>query len=193
MSVDGPRTSVFTFQSAVHSVHVLRSLDEQRQKDVLCDVTVEVECRSFRAHRSVLACCSNYFYTRLQNNTGWNLVINLPDEVTVEGFVPLLQFAYTAKLHFTKDNILEIHRCAELLGFHNLDKACFEFLIPKFSDGKGEVAAGAAAVCLGTVPDCVPRGVSTAGAAHHLSQVPLLRLPHLTAPHPHGLSWLGCV
>uniref|UniRef100_A0A3B1JB51 BTB and CNC homology 1, basic leucine zipper transcription factor 1 a n=1 Tax=Astyanax mexicanus TaxID=7994 RepID=A0A3B1JB51_ASTMX len=137
MSVDGPRTSVFTFQSAVHSVHVLRSLDEQRQKDVLCDVTVEVECRSFRAHRSVLACCSNYFYTRLQNNTGWNLVINLPDEVTVEGFVPLLQFAYTAKLHFTKDNILEIHRCAELLGFHNLDKACFEFLIPKFSDGSG--------------------------------------------------------
>lgn len=56
-------------------------------------------------------------------------------QVTVEGFVPLLQFAYTAKLHFTKENILEIHRCAELLGFHNLDKACFEFLIPKFSDG----------------------------------------------------------
>ncbi|XP_072547820.1 transcription regulator protein BACH1a [Salminus brasiliensis] len=137
MSVDGPRTSVFTFQSAVHSVHVLRSLDEQRQKDVLCDVTVEVECRSFRAHRSVLACCSDYFYTRLLNNTGWNVVINLPDEVTVEGFVPLLQFAYTAKLHFTKENILEIHRCAELLGFHNLDKACFEFLIPKFSDGSG--------------------------------------------------------
>lgn len=49
--------------------------------------------------------------------------------------MPLLQFAYTAKLHFTKENIQEIHRCAELLGFHNLDKACFEFLIPKFSDG----------------------------------------------------------
>ncbi|XP_066522138.1 transcription regulator protein BACH1a isoform X2 [Hoplias malabaricus] len=137
MSVDGPRTSVFTFQSAVHSLHVLHSLDEQRQKDVLCDVTVEVGCRSFRAHCSVLACCSDYFYTRVLNHTGWNLVITLPDEVTVEGFVPLLQFAYTAKLHFTKENILEIHRCAELLGFHNLDKGCFEFLIPKFSDGCG--------------------------------------------------------
>ncbi|XP_026790570.3 transcription regulator protein BACH1 [Pangasianodon hypophthalmus] len=135
MSVDGSRTSVFTFQSAVHSMHVLRCLDEQRQKDILCDVTVEVESRSFRAHCSVLACCSAYFYTRLLNHTGWNSVITLPEEVTVEGFVPLLQFAYTAKLHFTKENILEIHRCAELLGFHNLDKACFEFLIPKFSDG----------------------------------------------------------
>ncbi|KAK2831534.1 hypothetical protein Q7C36_016620 [Tachysurus vachellii] len=135
MSVDGSRTSVFTFQSAVHSMHVLRCLDEQRQKDILCDVTVEVESRSFRAHCSVLACCSSYFYTRLLNHTGWNSVITLPEEVTVEGFVPLLQFAYTAKLHFTKENIREIHRCAELLGFHNLDKACFEFLIPKFSDG----------------------------------------------------------
>ncbi|XP_076832255.1 transcription regulator protein BACH1a [Brachyhypopomus gauderio] len=137
MSVDGVRTSVFIFQSAVHSVHVLRSLDQQRQEDVLCDVSVEVESRSFRAHSSVLACCSDYFYTRLLSHTGWNLVITLPDEVTVEGFVPLLQFAYTAKLHFTKENILEIHRCAELLGFHNLDKACFDFLIPKFSAGSG--------------------------------------------------------
>ncbi|XP_077065086.1 transcription regulator protein BACH1a [Siphateles boraxobius] len=137
MSVDGPRTSVFTFQSAVHSHHVLRSLEELRQKELLCDVTVEVECRSFRAHSSVLASCSHYFYTRLTNHSRPNLTVSLPDEVTVEGFEPLLQFAYTAKLHFTKENILEIHRCAEFLGFQNLDKACFEFLIPKFSDGGG--------------------------------------------------------
>ncbi|XP_016137681.1 transcription regulator protein BACH1-like isoform X2 [Sinocyclocheilus grahami] len=137
MSVDGPRTSVFTFQSAVHSHHVLRSLEELRQKQLLCDVTVEVERRSFRAHSSVLASCSGYFYTRLTNHSRPNLTVRLPEEVTVEGFEPLLQFAYTAKLHFTKENILEIHRCAEFLGFQNLDKACFEFLVPKFSDGSG--------------------------------------------------------
>ncbi|XP_043114840.1 transcription regulator protein BACH1a isoform X2 [Puntigrus tetrazona] len=137
MSVDGPRTSVFTFQSAVHSHHVLRSLEELRQKELLCDVTVEVERRSFRAHSSVLASCSEYFYTRLTNHSRPSSSVRLPDEVTVEGFEPLLQFAYTAKLHFTKENILEIHKCAELLGFQNLDKACFEFFVPKFSDGGG--------------------------------------------------------
>ncbi|XP_026082718.1 transcription regulator protein BACH1-like isoform X1 [Carassius auratus] len=137
MSVDGPRTSVFTFQSAVHSHHVLRSLEELREKELLCDVTVEVERRSFRAHSSVLASCSGYFYTRLTNHSQANLTVRLPDEVTVEGFEPLLQFAYTAKLHFTKENILEIHRCAQFLGFQNLDKACFEFLVPKLSDGGG--------------------------------------------------------
>lgn len=84
MSVDGPRTSVFTFQSAVHSHHVLRSLEELRQKELLCDVTVEVERRSFRAHSSVLASCCHYFYTRLTNHSRPNLTVSLPDEVMLD-------------------------------------------------------------------------------------------------------------
>lgn len=53
-------------------------------------------------------------------------------KVTTEGFEPLLQFAYTSKLLFTKENVLEIHNCATVLGFKNLDKACFDFILPKF-------------------------------------------------------------
>lgn len=56
--------------------------------------------------------------------------------MTAEGFEPLLQFAYTSKLLFTKENIHAIHSSAEFLGFHNLESACFDFLIPKFSEGK---------------------------------------------------------
>ncbi|XP_018620588.2 transcription regulator protein BACH1-like [Scleropages formosus] len=134
LSLEVPRTSVFTFQSSVHSSHVLCRLDEQRQNDFLCDVTLIVEGRSFRAHRVVLAACSDYFQARVGSHAGQGMVITLPDEVTVKGFEPLLQFAYTAKLLFTKENILEIHSCATILGFHNLDKACFEFLVPKFFD-----------------------------------------------------------
>lgn len=54
----------------------------------------------------------------------------------MEGFEPLLQFAYTSKLLFTKENIHAIQTSAELLGFHNLESSCFDFLIPKFSEGK---------------------------------------------------------
>lgn len=54
----------------------------------------------------------------------------------MEGFEPLLQFAYTSKLLFTKENIHAIHSSAEFLGFHNLESACFDFLIPKFYEGK---------------------------------------------------------
>ncbi|TRY66191.1 hypothetical protein DNTS_028301, partial [Danionella cerebrum] len=145
MSVDGPRSSVFIFQSSVHSHRVLLSLEQLRQKDQLCDLTVEVHNTSFRAHSSVLASCSHYFYGALTNHSPGSITVSLPHEVTVEGFEPLLQFAYTAKLHFTKENILEIRRCAKFLGFQNLDDACFEFLIPKFSEdgakGKGKTLA----------------------------------------------------
>lgn len=48
--------------------------------------------------------------------------------------MPLLQFAYTAKLHFTKENFMEVYRCAELLRFHNLDEGCFDFLVPTQSN-----------------------------------------------------------
>lgn len=136
MSGLSPRSSVFTFQSAVHCSWVLQSLNEQRLRDILCDVTVLVEGQSFRAHCAVLASCSQYFHSRLPGASRQCPVITLPDEVTVEGFEPLLHFAYTSKLLFTKENIHAIHSCADFLGFHNLETSCFDFLLPKFSEGK---------------------------------------------------------
>lgn len=59
-------------------------------------------------------------------------------QVTVAGFEPLLKFAYTSKLFFGKDNVLEIRSSASVLGFRDLDEACFDFLLPKFfSDSQG--------------------------------------------------------
>lgn len=142
MALESSKTSVFTFQSSIHSSHVLSCLDEQRRKDLLCDITVVVENCSFRAHRSVLASCSEYFSARMSSHTGQGLIVNLPPEVTAEGFEPLLQFAYTSKLLFTKENVLEIRSCAAVLGFKNLDKACFDFLLPKFFDNSKSSQTG---------------------------------------------------
>ncbi|XP_045546207.1 transcription regulator protein BACH1 isoform X2 [Salmo salar] len=131
-SLESPRSSVFTFESSVHSCHVLRCLDDQRRRDLLCDITVLAEGRSFRAHRSVLASCSDYFTHRVSSHAPQGLVVTLPQEVTVSGFESLLQFAYTSKLLFTKDTVVEIRHCASILGFRDLDSACFDFLLPKF-------------------------------------------------------------
>ncbi|XP_056437828.1 transcription regulator protein BACH2, partial [Gadus chalcogrammus] len=51
-----------------------------------------------------------------------------PVQVTAAGFAPLLQFAYTAKLVLSRDNIQEVVRCAGFLRMHNLEDSCFRFL-----------------------------------------------------------------
>ncbi|XP_036059675.1 transcription regulator protein BACH1 [Onychomys torridus] len=131
-------SSVFAYESSVHSTNVLLSLNDQRKKDVLCDVTVVVEGQRFRAHRSVLAACSSYFHLRIVGQTDAELTITLPEEVTVKGFEPLIQFAYTAKLILSKDNVEEVCKCVEFLSVHNIEEACFQFLKFKFLDSTEE-------------------------------------------------------
>ncbi|XP_056332882.1 transcription regulator protein BACH2 [Danio aesculapii] len=123
-----PDTPMYVYESTVHCANILLCLNEQRQQDVLCDVTVLVEGREIRAHRAVLAACSQYFSLLLRGPTEHEPLISLPIKVTEKGFAPLLQFAYTAKLLLNRDNIQDVMRCAEFLGMHNLEDSCFRFL-----------------------------------------------------------------
>uniref|UniRef100_A0A3Q3EV06 Transcription regulator protein BACH2-like n=1 Tax=Labrus bergylta TaxID=56723 RepID=A0A3Q3EV06_9LABR len=123
---------VYVYESKVHCANVLLSLEEQRRQGILCDVTLLVEGREVRAHRAVLAASSRYFLQALLGHNGSageaEPIINLPDKVTAKGFAPLLQFAYTAKLVISRENIHEVILCADFLGVHNLEDSCFRFL-----------------------------------------------------------------
>ncbi|XP_030580858.1 transcription regulator protein BACH2-like [Archocentrus centrarchus] len=125
-------TPLYVYESKVHCANVLLCLEEQRRQGILCDVTVLVEGREVRAHRAVLAACSRYFLQALLRHSrspgDAELIISLPDKVTAKGFSPLLQFAYTAKLVLSQENIHEVILCADLLGVHNLEDSCFRFL-----------------------------------------------------------------
>ncbi|XP_031815066.1 transcription regulator protein BACH1 isoform X3 [Sarcophilus harrisii] len=122
----------FAYESSVHSTNILLSLNDQRKRDLLCDVTVLVEDQQFRAHRCVLAACSSYFLSRIAGQSDTDLIITLPEEVTVKGFSPLIQFAYTAELILNKDNVDDVYKCVEFLGMHNIEESCFQFLRLKF-------------------------------------------------------------
>ncbi|NXL62921.1 BACH1 protein, partial [Chordeiles acutipennis] len=138
MSLSEKNSVVFAYESSVHSSNVLLSLDDQRKQDILCDVTILVEDQRFRAHKAVLAACSSYFLSRIVGQVDADLIITLPEEVTLKGFSPLLQFAYTAKLILNKDNVSEVCKCAEFLGVHNIEESCFQFLKFKFLDFKSD-------------------------------------------------------
>ncbi|XP_006785916.1 transcription regulator protein BACH2-like isoform X1 [Neolamprologus brichardi] len=125
-------TPLYVYESKVHCTNMMLCLEDQRQQGILCDVTVLVEGRELRAHRAVLAACSHYFLQTLLRHS-WSpgdaeLIISLPDKVTAKGFAPLLQFAYTAKLVLSQENIHEVIVCADVLGIHNLEDSCFRFL-----------------------------------------------------------------
>uniref|UniRef100_UPI0035901AB2 transcription regulator protein BACH2-like isoform X3 n=1 Tax=Myxine glutinosa TaxID=7769 RepID=UPI0035901AB2 len=52
----------------------------------------------------------------------------LPPNVTAEGFLPVLHFAYTGQLHISRNNFKDIARCATILRLRTLEDACFVFL-----------------------------------------------------------------
>ncbi|XP_072296333.1 transcription regulator protein BACH2 isoform X2 [Eucyclogobius newberryi] len=128
MSVDESEAPMYVYESTVHCTNILLCLNDQRKQDILCDVTILVEGREFRGHRAVLAACSEYFLQALVGQAPNGLVVSLPQEITARGFAPLLQFAYTAKLLLSRDNIQEVIRSAQFLRIHNLEDSCFRFL-----------------------------------------------------------------
>ncbi|XP_016149765.1 transcription regulator protein BACH2-like [Sinocyclocheilus grahami] len=129
MSVDEKSEApMYVYESTVHCTNILLGLNEQRKQGLLCDVTVLVEGKEFRAHRAVLAACSEYFLQGFITQSDNELVLSMPEEVSARGFAPLLQFAYTAKLLLSRENIQEVIRCAEFLRMHNLEDSCFRFL-----------------------------------------------------------------
>lgn len=82
MSVDEkPDSPMYVYESTVHCTNILLGLNDQRKKDILCDVTLIVERKEFRAHRAVLAACSEYFWQALVGQTKNDLVVSLPEEV----------------------------------------------------------------------------------------------------------------
>ncbi|XP_030645056.1 transcription regulator protein BACH2 [Chanos chanos] len=129
MSVEEkPEAPMYVYESTVHCANILLCLNDQRIQDILCDVTVLVEGKEIRAHKAVLAASSQYFLQVLMGHTEHELVITLPERITTRGFAPLLQFAYTAKLLLSRENIQEVMCCAEFLGMRNLEDSCFRFL-----------------------------------------------------------------
>ncbi|XP_067423152.1 telomere zinc finger-associated protein isoform X4 [Emydura macquarii macquarii] len=84
-----------------HSVRVLQELNKQREKGQYCDATLDVGGLVFKAHWSVLACCSCFFQSLY--GLGASSSIILPESFA-EIFELLLDFFYTGHLALTSEN-----------------------------------------------------------------------------------------
>ncbi|XP_069805830.1 zinc finger and BTB domain-containing protein 7B [Dendropsophus ebraccatus] len=114
-----------------HSSDLLSSLNEQRHRGVLCDITIKTQGLEYRTHRAVLAACSHYFrklFTgpRVAGAAGRD-VCEL-DFLKPDALGALLDFAYTATLTISNANMRDVLRTARLLEIPCVVEACVEIL-----------------------------------------------------------------
>ncbi|KAM5125330.1 zinc finger and BTB domain-containing protein 17-like [Mantella aurantiaca] len=81
-----------------HSQLVLDQLNDQRQLGLLCDCTFVVDGIDFKAHKAVLAACSQYFRMLFLEQKD---VVHL-DISNAAGLGQVLEFMYTARLSLTR-------------------------------------------------------------------------------------------
>ncbi|NWY05492.1 ZBT17 protein, partial [Nothoprocta ornata] len=103
-----------------HSKQVLERLNQQRQLGLLCDCTFVVDGIDFKAHKAVLAACSDYFRMLFVDQKD---VVHL-DISNAAGLGQVLEFMYTARLSLSPDNVEDVLAVAGFLQMQEVVSAC---------------------------------------------------------------------
>ncbi|XP_017267866.1 zinc finger protein 131 isoform X2 [Kryptolebias marmoratus] len=101
---------------------MMEKLNEQRQLDQFTDITLIVDGHQFRAHKAVLAACSQFFHKFFQDFTQEPLVEI--EGVSNTAFHQLMEFTYTATLAIAgEDEANDVWKAAEYLQMQEALKA----------------------------------------------------------------------
>ncbi|XP_038600113.1 zinc finger protein 131 isoform X1 [Tachyglossus aculeatus] len=105
-----------------HHKVILDRLNEQREQDQFTDITLIVDGHHFKAHKAVLAACSQFFYKFFQDFTQEPLVEI--EGVSNMAFRHLIEFTYTAKLMIQgEEEANDVWKAAEYLQMLEAIKA----------------------------------------------------------------------
>ncbi|KFQ90551.1 Zinc finger and BTB domain-containing protein 22, partial [Nipponia nippon] len=105
---------------------LLANLNQQRVEGKLCDISIHVQGRVFRAHRAVLAASSPYFHDQvlLKNMTS----IVLPSVMDPGAFETVLGSAYTGRLSMAPEEIVNFLTVGSVLQMWHIVDKCTELL-----------------------------------------------------------------
>ncbi|XP_028840428.1 zinc finger and BTB domain-containing protein 44 isoform X2 [Denticeps clupeoides] len=125
----------FTHNSPNHSQELLDKLNALRSEGHFCDVTIRVQGQLFSAHKVVLACCSDFLRAKLSGKPSEGEGRRAEDKpvldlhhVTVAGFAPLLEYAYTSTLSISTENIIDVLAAASYMQMFAVANTCSEFM-----------------------------------------------------------------
>lgn len=100
---DMPNLKLISATDAQYSETVLKSLNEQRDLGLFCDVTIVIQDKKFRAHKIILSASSTYFHNLF---AAAGQVIEL-SVVRAEIFEHILNYIYTSKVVRVRSDLLE--------------------------------------------------------------------------------------
>lgn len=94
-------------------VSLLEAISEQRNNGLFCDVTIIVQDRKFRAHKTMLSASSTYF-RQLFSVAGQVIELNF---IKADIFEEVLNYIYTSKIHrIRSDKLEDLISAGQILG-----------------------------------------------------------------------------
>nr|XP_040025800.1 zinc finger and BTB domain-containing protein 44 isoform X2 [Gasterosteus aculeatus aculeatus] len=165
----------FTHSSPSHSQEMLEKLNALRSQGHLCDVTIRVQDKLFLAHKVVLACCSEFFRSKLVGRPEEEdkFVLDL-HHVTVSGFAPLLEYAYTSTLSISTENIIDVLAAASYMQMFAVASTCSEFMKSSILWGPGGGGGSRANNNnINSMAADKPQEAAAEGASSHCALTPL--------------------
>ncbi|XP_058858126.1 zinc finger and BTB domain-containing protein 17-like isoform X3 [Acipenser ruthenus] len=121
-----------------HSQYILEQFNQQREMGLLCDCTFMVDGVVFKAHKAVLAACSQYFRMLFMEHKE---VVDL-DISSSEGLGIVLDFMYTGRLNLTSETVDSVLAVAGFLQMQAVTVSCRVFKSPQ-KTGADSVHTGA--------------------------------------------------
>uniref|UniRef100_H3DFI7 Uncharacterized protein n=1 Tax=Tetraodon nigroviridis TaxID=99883 RepID=H3DFI7_TETNG len=120
-----------------HPSTLLQRANQMRLAGTLCDVIITVDGHEFPAHRTILACTSKMFEILFHRSS----LRYALDFLSPKTFQQILEYAYTASLQATAEDLDDLLYAAEILEIEYLEEQCLKVLETIQAEQTEEVAA----------------------------------------------------
>ncbi|KAG7266407.1 hypothetical protein CRUP_027140 [Coryphaenoides rupestris] len=115
---------VLQLHNPTHPGTLLQRANHMRLAGTLCDVIITVDGQEFPAHRTVLACTSKMFEILFHRSS----LRYALDFLSPKTFQQILEYAYTASLQATAEDLDDLLYAAEILEIEYLEEQCLKVL-----------------------------------------------------------------
>lgn len=107
---------------------ILNGFEVLWRQNLLCDLVLTSQTKSFPVHKILLVTCSDYFYDLFVERNYSTLEIDFSD-IKPDVLGGILECMYTGKVHLTDCNTESVLSAASKLGFFIVKDVCEEFLV----------------------------------------------------------------